>query len=192
MSAALVVMKLRSCGIARWCKMFMRLLLMALLATVHGNVSAEWKLLAEDGIHDPSGPAIGWLQEPRDMLSLLPNLDAAGAGNQVRWAHAIESGAISPRRSRLLPTPPIQVLDLDVLLDVRGSMRVVRFPHRAHTQWLTCNNCHDEIFKAEIGANNLAMYNILNGEQCGRCHGAVSFPVTECRFCHSIQRPEGD
>jgi c(7)-type cytochrome triheme protein len=171
--------------------MRVQLMLMALLAGVHGNVSADWKSLAEDGIHDPAGPAIEFLQEPREILSLLPNLDAGGAGNQVRWARAIESGAISPRRSRLLPEIPVEVpvLDMDVLLNLRGSMRIVRFPHKVHTMWLACNNCHDEIFKPKIGANNIAMYNILNGEQCGRCHGAVSFPVTECRFCHSVRHP---
>jgi hypothetical protein len=34
------------------------------------------------------------------------------------------------------------------------------------------------------------MFNILNGEQCGRCHGAVSFPVAEqCKLCHSVRHP---
>jgi c(7)-type cytochrome triheme protein len=159
------------------------------LAYVPWGQAGEWKKLAQDGIHDPSGPSIGELEEPADLLSKLPDRGAGGAGNQVRWADSIESGALKPRRSRVLPETPVPVLDMDVLLDLRGSMSVVRFPHRAHTQWLSCENCHDEIFKPKIGANDLAMFNILNGEQCGRCHGAVSFPVTECRFCHSVQRP---
>lgn len=192
MSAGFIMMELRSSWFLQAYRMIPQLLLMVFLAGMHGNVSAEWKSLAEDGIHDPGGPAIGVLQEPREGMSQLPNLDAGGAGNQIRWVHAIQSGAISPRRSRLLPEPPVPVLDMDVLLNLRGSMRIVRFPHRAHTEWLACNNCHDEIFKPKIGANNIAMYNILNGEQCGRCHGAVSFPVTECRFCHSVKHPEGD
>jgi len=154
--------------------------------------AAEWMSLAEDGIHDPTGPAIHELQEPREVLSQLPRQGVIdGLGNQVRWVHAIESGAIKPRRSRILPEPDIPVLDMDVLLNLRGSMRVVRFPHKAHTEWLSCKNCHDEIFKPKIGANGLAMYSILNGEQCGRCHGAVSFPVAEqCGLCHSVRRPE--
>jgi hypothetical protein len=29
---------------------------------------------------------------------------------------------------------------------------------------------------------------ILSGEKCGLCHGAVSFPLTECKRCHSVDR----
>jgi ribosomal protein L40E len=32
----------------------------------------------------------------------------------------------------------------------------------------------------------MSMFAILQGEFCGRCHGAVSFPLTECRRCHSV------
>jgi len=28
----------------------------------------------------------------------------------------------------------------------------VRFPHKAHTQWLTCSNCHPQIFIPKLGA----------------------------------------
>ncbi len=151
-----------------------------------------WVPLAKDGIHDPTGPAINELQEPQVVLSQLPHRGAQGVGNQVRWVDALESGAINPRRSRLLPEPKVPVLDMDVLLDLGGSMRIVRFPHKAHTEWLGCDNCHDEIFKPKIGSNPLQMFMILNGEQCGRCHGAVSFPVTECPICHSVKHPLED
>lgn len=168
------------------------LLVFILAASSWPAVAAEWVSLADDGLHDPSSPAIHELQEPREVLSKLPApILMQGMGNQVRWVEALESGAISPRRSRMLPEPKVQVLDMDVLLDLRGSMRVVRFPHKAHTEWLACENCHDEIFKPMIGANDMAMFNILNGEQCGRCHGAVSFPINrQCIVCHSIKRPE--
>jgi c(7)-type cytochrome triheme protein len=68
-------------------------------------------------------------------------------------------------------------------------MPIVRFPHRQHTLWLDCVNCHDHLFKAETGATNFSMLKILEGEQCGVCHGAVSFPLTECFRCHSVARP---
>lgn len=182
--------KIRMAGWSCSGNMIGRVMLLLLFIGLPGPATADWKSLADDGIHDPTGPAINELQQPREVLSRLPNEGAQGAGNQVRWVHALESGAISPRRSRVLPETKVQVLDMDVLLNLRGSMRVVRFPHKAHTEWLSCENCHDELFLPKIGANALAMYNILNGEQCGRCHGAVSFPVTECKFCHSVRRPE--
>jgi len=166
-------------------------LLMVVLLVARQVWGADWDSLAEDGIHDPTGPAIHELQEPREMLSKLPSpAFVENLGNKVRWVDALESGAIKPRRARVLPEPEIPVLDMDILLDLRGSMKIVRFPHKAHTEWLACVNCHDEIFKPKIGANGIAMYNILNGEQCGRCHGAVSFPIAEgCRVCHSVKHP---
>ena len=69
-----------------------------------------------------------------------------------------------------------------------AGMPMVLFPHRAHTEWLDCENCHDKIFKAKQGANPVNMFAILQGEYCGQCHGAVSFPLTQCYRCHSVPR----
>jgi c(7)-type cytochrome triheme protein len=184
---------MKACTSRPWLRKFCAGVLAAVFFVgLHGSVLADWKSLVEDEIHDPTGPSLHELQEPREVLSKLPNKDIIdGLGNQVRWVHALQSGAIKPRRSRVLPEPDIPVVDMDVLLDLRGSMRVVRFPHKAHTEWLTCENCHDEIFVPKIGANKLSMYSILNGEQCGRCHGAVAFPITDqCILCHSVKHPD--
>ena len=43
-----------------------------------------------------------------------------------------------------------------------------------------------QTFVEKAGANKLNMQAILNGEQCGLCHGAVAFPLTECNRCHSV------
>jgi c(7)-type cytochrome triheme protein len=141
-----------------------------------------WQRLENDGIHDPKSPAIALLQQPGDALAPLPR---DTAGNLVNWVQAIESGAINPR-TNILPGTEIRVRDDAIIVAKYGSMPAVRFPHRAHTLWLDCANCHDKIFKAKVGANRLSMTAILNGEQCGVCHGAVSFPLTECNRCHSV------
>jgi len=141
-----------------------------------------WKPLAKDGLHDPKGPAIGQLQEPAEALQALPR---DSAGNLVRWVQAIDSGAINPR-SQLLPQTTVRLLDQDLIIARYGSMPAVRFPHRQHTLWLDCSNCHDALFKPKAGANQFSMTAILNGEQCGLCHGAVAFPLTECNRCHSV------
>lgn len=147
--------------------------------------AAEWTPLREDGIHDPRGPAVKQKQEPAEALSkLTPDT----AGNMVRWVQSLEKGEINPRAS-IRPDTKIRVYDSDVLLNLRGGMPIVRFPHRQHTLWLDCSNCHDELFKAQAGANKFSMLKILEGEQCGQCHGAVSFPLTECFRCHSVARP---
>ena len=175
-------------------------------------VGEKWLPLAKDGLHDmdglrdPGNPAFQLHQEPREELSKLPankprpvisafgsgsGLVASKAGNMVDWVQAITSGAIKPRRSTaavmgIEVEPP--VMDMDILLDPNGSMPPVRFPHRAHTMWLACANCHPAIFVPQKGANPISMYKILEGEQCGICHSAVAFSLTECSRCHSVQR----
>lgn len=195
------------CNISRWSRSHRtvnRVALMLLLVSAPWHAGGQWLLdekaqlplgqseknwvpLAEDGVHDPGGPAIRQLQEPGEGLSLLP---ADPSGNRVLWAKALDRGAINPRRTRTPSETKGQVLDMDVLLNLRGSFPIVRFPHRIHTEWLACNNCHERLFKSRIGANKISMYQILQGEQCGLCHGAVAFPITQCSFCHSVERPQ--
>jgi c(7)-type cytochrome triheme protein len=141
-----------------------------------------WTPLAQDGIHDPTGPGIGLLQQPAEALSALPR---DTTGNKVRWVEALESGAINPR-TNLFPETQVRVRDQDIIISKFGSMPAVKFPHRQHTLWLDCANCHNGLFKDKIGANRFSMLAILNGEQCGVCHGAVAFPLTECNRCHSV------
>ena len=42
------------------------------------------------------------------------------------------------------------------------------------------------LFRSVREGNAISMAKILDGEYCGVCHGAVSFPLTECDRCHSI------
>ena len=141
--------------------------------------------LAKDGVHDPASPAIRLLQEPSEALTGMPK-DAVG--NKVDWMRALEQGHIQPRAS-VLPGTEVRVLNLDVLLPRTGEMPMVLFPHRQHTEWLDCSNCHDQIFVPKAGGTRkMNMFAILQGEYCGQCHGAVAFPLTECRRCHSVVR----
>jgi c(7)-type cytochrome triheme protein len=141
-----------------------------------------WVRLEKDGVHDPRNPAIALLQQPGEALETLPR---DSAGNQVNWVNAIDSGAINPR-TNLLPETQVRLREDDFIIARFGSMPAVKFPHRQHTLWLACENCHDILFKAKAGANKFSMTAILNGEQCGVCHGAVAFPLTECNRCHSV------
>jgi len=159
-------------------------LALAAATSIAAEIARHWLPLAKDGIHDPSSPALRVLQEPAAALSRLP---ADGPGNQVNWVAALEQGHVNPR-TNILPETRVRVLDLDILLNLRGGMPIVRFPHRQHTLWLDCSNCHEHLFKSQAGANQLSMERILQGEQCGVCHGAVSFPLTACARCHNTSR----
>ena len=164
----------------RW---LLALLLPTLTATL-AVAAVSWLSLAADGVHDPRSPAIGVLQEPREALSALP---PDTVGNQVHWMQALDAGIIQPR-SNIHPGTRVNLRTTDVLLKNTGEMAKVRFPHRQHTAWLDCVNCHDALFAQKAGATTINMMLILQGEQCGVCHGAVAFPLTECARCHSVAR----
>lgn len=150
--------------------------------TVAAADGRTWRALAADGLHDPDNALIAYLQQPAEALGALPR--GGTDGNQVDWMAALSTGAIAPR-TNIMPETKVRVLDLDIVFpDTAGQPHVV-FPHRQHTEWLDCSNCHPSVFVAKAGANQFGMLDILQGEYCGRCHGAVAFPLTECTRCHS-------
>jgi c(7)-type cytochrome triheme protein len=143
-----------------------------------------WISLVDDGLHDPTSPAIGVLQEPAEALSLLPS---DTTGNKVSWIRALREQYIQPR-TNIFPETEIEVIDLDIVMEKTGELPMVLFPHKPHTEWLDCKNCHDKIFIEKVDANPINMFAILTGKYCGQCHGAVAFPLTECNRCHSVSR----
>lgn len=150
---------------------------------VSNNLHAEgWKKLEQDGLHDPETAGLAVLQQPEEALSLLPQ---DTAGNRVDWVRALRDNYIQPR-SFLHEEKKLEILDSDIILKGTGDSPYVLFPHKAHTEWLECSNCHEKLFISKAGATPITMRSILQGEYCGRCHGAVSFPLTECNRCHSV------
>jgi c(7)-type cytochrome triheme protein len=141
----------------------------------------------ESGIHDPTNDMTLELQSPATAFAGLPQ---SMAGNHIDWVKSFNSKAVVPRWDRLNPTAPALVMDLNIVREVKGSMPDVVFPHRQHTEWLDCSNCHPAIFIPQKGANQISMASILLGQKCGVCHGKVAFPVSECRLCHSKKKVE--
>lgn len=160
-------------------------LIVTLILAGHVGAEINHPPLAKDGVHDPASPAIKLLQEPAEALANFP---PDVVGNQLRWVKALELGNITPR-ANIWPGTTVNVLDLDVIMPRTAEMPMVRFPHRQHTEWLDCSNCHEKLFISKAGATKAVnMFEILQGEYCGLCHGAVAFPLTECNRCHSVVR----
>ncbi len=139
----------------------------------------------QDGIHDPGSEGTQALQAPRDSFETLPK---ANFGNRVDWVAALNNGDIAPRYDRMDPDAKPIIMDLNIVREVKGSMPDVVYPHKQHTEWLDCSNCHPAIFLPQKGANPMSMAGILLGKQCGVCHGKVAFPVSDCRRCHSAKK----
>ena len=143
----------------------------------------------EDGIHDAGNEGTHVLQPPLVSYEGLPTTDF---GNYVDWVQALQKGFLNPRYDRVDPTVEALVMDLDIVREVKASMPDVVFPHKPHTQWLHCSNCHPKIFIPQKGANQINMSAIMLGQKCGVCHGKVSFPITtlSCKKCHSKPKPD--
>ena len=139
----------------------------------------------QDGIHDPANDGTQLLQPPLDAFKTLPK---GPAGNGVNWVQALEGNKIAPRYDKVDPKAAPVVMDLNIVREVKGSMPDVVYPHKQHTEWLDCSNCHPAIFIPQKGANQISMAAILLGQKCGICHGKVAFPVSECRLCHSKKK----
>jgi c(7)-type cytochrome triheme protein len=122
------------------------------------------------------------LQAPLTSFVALPR---SNAGNRVDWVKALGEGKITPRADRIDPKAVPAVMDLNIVREVKGSMPDVVYPHKQHTEWLDCSNCHPAIFIPQKGANQISMAAILLGQKCGVCHGKVAFPVSDCVRCHS-------
>ena len=137
---------------------------------------------AKDGIHDPENSGTATLQHPKQAFKELPK---GKSGNYVDWVKALENKKIEPRFDRIDPDAKPVVMDLNIVRQVKGTMPNVVYPHKQHTEWLDCSNCHPAIFIPKKGANEISMASIILGEKCGVCHGKVAFPISECRRCHS-------
>lgn len=151
-----------------------------LVIAAAGITAGQWQSLQEDGLHDPNNPALAVLQEPAVALGVL---HPDPAGNKVDWVRSLDQGMIAPRPSLHDDLEP-EILETTVLMKNTNEMAYVLFSHKPHTQWMSCAACHESIFISEIDANPINMGKILDGEYCGLCHGAVSFPLTECNRCH--------
>lgn len=122
------------------------------------------------------------MQNAREVAKQLPQ-DRDG---RIDWMTALRSGSITPR-SQLRGETGSPPLDLDIIMKRTRQMPFVRFPHRSHTEWLACSNCHPAIFEARAGSTTIRMEDIFRGRYCGTCHDRVAFVTHRaCDRCHSV------
>ena len=139
-----------------------------------------------DDFEDPTGmptPGAPFAKENRNPELILKNVPR-DQGGTVDWVQAFKDKLISPRESLDPTKPPVPPFAFDIDIPAVGAMPNVVFPHFPHTYWLDCGNCHPDIFVMKKGANPISMVKIVNGEFCGRCHGRVAFPISNCSRCH--------
>jgi c(7)-type cytochrome triheme protein len=133
-------------------------------------------------IYDESNPDFIRLQRIDEATRHLKK-DVVGFPD---WMDALNSGAINPLAG-LSRDARMSILDLDVVMRNTKEMPFVRFPHRSHTMWLDCSNCHPTPFIPKVGANSVSMSDIFRGRYCGMCHDRIAFiTFFSCQRCHSV------
>lgn len=100
----------------------------------------------------------------------------------VDWNEALEQDIIRPRHGTDSNAAQAPSFDLDFYIKGPSKAMDAWFPHSAHTQWLSCENCHGSIYRYR--QQELKMADLYAGKSCGACHGKVAFPVTQCKRCH--------
>ncbi|RRJ85273.1 DUF1566 domain-containing protein [Aestuariirhabdus litorea] len=149
--------------------------------------SAEEEEIAarNDGIHDIENPDLTLLQR-YDQATLGFPLDTR---DQVDWAKVLLDGIIEPRTTREGDQVEMAVWDHTIIFKDTQGMPWVRFPHKLHSMWLACENCHDQFFETKTGTADISMQSIYTGQHCGACHGRVAFSPNSCERCHSELYP---
>ena len=122
----------------------------------------------------------------KNRFSELSKLPRTPFGNRIDWVAAVENRSIAPARFLKVSPPPGIPYDKTLLLEAeRIQVPPAIFPHKAHTAWLECNNCHPEIFNTKKKTTkHFEMKMNLAGEFCGVCHMTVAFPMNDCKRCH--------
>ncbi|MBI1912839.1 MAG: hypothetical protein HYS21_12680 [Deltaproteobacteria bacterium] len=140
------------------------------------------------GIGDPNKPASqsykagqGW--HPQALSAAGLPKDKYGL---IDWAKLVRENIVKPKPSLDPNDEEMPPLKMDILIPAKGDfVNDVIYPHEMHTYWLKCEVCHPAIFVPAKGSNNMSMAEITKGNWCGRCHGKVAFPLTDCNKCHS-------
>jgi len=143
------------------------------------------------GMGDPSQTAsdaykYGQGEHPKALAGVGLPKDKFGL---IDWMAIVNEGIIKPIGALKKGAVEMPPFDMNVLITSKGDfVNDVLFPHKAHTYWLKCENCHTGIFIMAKGKNNMTMQGIVEGKWCGRCHGKVAFPLTDCNRCHQTPK----
>lgn len=123
-------------------------------------------------------PPIDW----RERFQTLAKNDFG----DVDWTRALNDKVITPKPGLAADAKDEEPTDMDLEYVPKGQPKYkVVFPHKPHTQWLACTNCHTDIFEMEKGKAKMTMDRLNAGAYCGICHAKVASPeLTTCPACH--------
>ncbi|MBE9549517.1 MAG: hypothetical protein IMF09_08950 [Proteobacteria bacterium] len=100
------------------------------------------------------------------------------------WSAAIKEGVIRPRVGADPMLQLSKIFQYDFIMPAEKPKNEAYFPHSAHTEWLSCKNCHITVYPYQ--RNPATMKEMKKGASCGTCHGKnnVAFSLKQCKRCH--------
>ncbi len=101
----------------------------------------------------------------------------------IDWLMLKEMGVFKPIES-LDEDYEQKIRDNQILFISKSKVENVLFSHNVHSSWIKCESCHPIIFEESL-ENKVKMVRMSKGENCGYCHGKVSFTFADCKRCHS-------
>jgi len=128
------------------------------------------------------------VQKEYDYASFTGKLPKNNPGNLVNWEEAEAQGLIQPIDflSGVSTKRPSLTAQKDFAIVSKGWMPDIIFSHKKHALWNGCEVCHPEVFPSvKKGTVKYSMFEIMDGQYCGLCHGRVAFPLNYCHRCHA-------
>ena len=122
--------------------------------------------------------------EKVDGLSWMPE---TAYGNRVDWSAGLEDGDIKPVYCLKVKTCASfdiagpEEIEMPI---VNESVPPVLFPHKKHTFWLDCLNCHPGNLVSGGGSMMFPEQGRYRRQFCKGCHSKISFPMDNCTRCH--------
>ena len=104
----------------------------------------------------------------------------------IDWLSLKDDGVFKPIES-LQEGYEQKIRDNQILFVSKSKLANVLFSHNVHSSWIKCESCHPAIFKEDL-KNKVKMVRMSKGENCGYCHGKVSFTFADCKRCHSQEK----
>lgn len=104
----------------------------------------------------------------------------------IDWLTLKENGVFKPIES-LKEGYEQEIRDNQILFVSKSKLENVLFSHNVHSSWIKCASCHPAIFEDNL-TNKVKMVRMSKGENCGYCHGKVSFTFADCKRCHSQKK----
>jgi c(7)-type cytochrome triheme protein len=113
--------------------------------------------------------------------------DSKGA---VDWMRALDEKMITPKPGIDPAAEPASTKDSEIVFTPDTNPgKTATFRHATHTQWLTCKNCHNTVFKKKDENLQFTHDDMEAGKYCGACHFKVVVVQSGCKGCHAGKKP---